>query len=198
MVQLQPGLKLADVRLRGLATPTLRARTAREASASEGRRSPLNMLVMAVLVVFAVALLPIWRPTGPAGVPLLVLSEAPQGIAHALAKGVDRGDFPANADVWAPQTWGSFLEWSVPRVRVALDSRIELFPPPVLVDANEVAAASGGWLSTLDVRKVFVLVVAADVAGGRQRADLETSQDWELFYEDDDGSIWLSTKPRRL
>src|SRR6185436_13937520 len=44
MVQLQPGLKLADVRVRGQAP--LRARTAREASASEARRSPLNMLVM--------------------------------------------------------------------------------------------------------------------------------------------------------
>jgi hypothetical protein len=198
MVQLQPGLKLADVRLRGLATPTLRARTAREASASEGRRSPLNMLVMAVLVVFAVALLPIWRPSGPAGVPALTLTEAPQGLAHALVKGVNRGDIEANADVWAPQTWGSFLEWAVPEVRVAIDSRIELFPPPVLADAGEIATASTGWLSTVDVRKPFVLVVAADAPGERQRADLENSQDWKLFYEDDDGSIWLSTKPRRL
>jgi hypothetical protein len=156
------------------------------------------MLVMAVLVVFSVALLPIWRPTGPAGVPLLTLTEAPQGIAHALAKGVNRGDIGANTYVWAPQTWGSFLEWAVPEVRVAIDSRIELFPPPVLADAAEIASASTGWLSTLDVRQVFVLVVAADAAGQRQRGDLEKSPDWKLFYEDDDGSIWLYTKPRRL
>src|SRR6185436_19038197 len=103
MVQLQPGLKLADVRVRGQAP--LRARTAREASASEARRSPLNMLVMVVLVVFAVALLPIWRPTGPSGVPALALTEAPQGIAHELLKLVDERTLPRGAQVWAPQTW---------------------------------------------------------------------------------------------
>jgi len=195
MVQLQPGLKLADVRIRGLRTPTLRARTAREASASEARRSPLNMLVMAVLVVFAVALLPIWRPTGPTGVPVLTLTEAPQGIAHQLAK-LAR-DAP-HTSVWAPQTWGSFIEWAVPEVEVAVDSRIELFPGPVLSDADEIASASPGWLSTLDVRKVSVAVVASDAAGDRQRADLAATSDWKLVYEDDDGSVWQYAKVRRL
>src|SRR5262249_53639855 len=110
MVQLQPGLKLADLRVRGAAP--LRARTAREASASESRRSPLNMLVMAVLVVFAVALLPFWRPTGAAGVPILALGDAPQGIAHRLQRMVDTGQLQPGAHVWAPQAWGSFLEWA--------------------------------------------------------------------------------------
>src|SRR6185436_14464349 len=104
-VQLQPGLKLADLRVPGRPALTLRARTAREASASEARRSPLNMLVMVVLVVFAVALLPIWRPTGPSGVPALALTEAPQGIAHELLKLVDERTLPRGAQVWAPQTW---------------------------------------------------------------------------------------------
>ena len=182
MVQLQPGLKLADVRFRGL--PTLRARTAREASASEARRSPLNMLVMGVLVVFAVALLPFWRPTGAAGVPILALSDAPQGIAAKLHK---LGD----VRVWAPQTWGSFLEWAAPKIRVALDSRIELFPPPVLADADEVAGAATGWLSTLAVRKVDVLVVRAGQAGAAQLRDLKAAGSWVQAYEDDDGSIWV-------
>ena len=182
MVQLQPGLKLADVRFRGL--PTLRARTAREASASEARRSPLNMLVMGVLVVFAVALLPFWRPTGAAGVPILALSDAPQGIAAKLHK-------LGNVRVWAPQTWGSFLEWAAPKIRVALDSRIELFPPPVLADADEVAGAATGWLSTLAVRKVDVLVVRAGQTSAAQLRDLKAAGSWVQAYEDDDGSIWV-------
>ena len=49
MVKLQPGLRLKDVKLAGL--PRLRARTAREASATEARRSPLNALVVVVLFV---------------------------------------------------------------------------------------------------------------------------------------------------
>jgi hypothetical protein len=189
MVQLQPGLKLADLRVRGRAP--LRARTAREASASESRRSPLNMLVMALLVVFAVALLPIWRPTGPAGVPILALSHAPQGIAEQLGRLVRQRDLPRGAQVWAPQTWASFLEWAAPEVRVALDSRIEIFPPPVLADADEIANASTGWLSTLQVRHALALVVAAGPEGDRQRAALESGSGWTNVYEDDEGSIWL-------
>jgi len=188
MVQLQPGLKLADVRFRGQAP--LRARTAREASVSEGRHSPLNMLVMVVLVIFAGALLPILRPTGPAGVPILTLTEAPQRIAAKLEKLVQSGDLSPNANVWAPQVWGSFLEWADPDLKVGLDSRIELFPPPLLADAAEIANASTGWLSTLEVRKVDALVVPAGQAGDRQRADL-TGAAWKLVYEDEEGSIWL-------
>jgi len=189
MVQLQPGLKLAHLSFRGRAP--LRARTAREASASEARRSPLNMLVMALLVVFAVALLPIWRPTGPAGVPILALSHAPQGIAEQLGRLVRQRDLPRGAQVWAPQTWASFIEWAAPEVRVAVDSRIELFPPPVLADADEIANAATGWLSTLQVRHVHALVVAAGPEGDRQREALESGAGWTNVYEDDEGSIWL-------
>ena len=192
MVQLQPGLKLADVRFRNL--PTLRARTAREASASEGRRSRVNLLVMVVLVIFAVALLPVLRPLGPAGVPVLTLTEAPQGIAHELTKLVRDGTIPPNARVWAPQTWGSFLEWAAPGVRVAVDSRIELFPPPVLADADEVASAGPGWLTTLALRRVSALIIAAGQAGAPQRAELGASPGWKQVYSDDDGSIWVQLR----
>ena len=192
MVQLQPGLKLADVRIPGRPALTLRARTAREASASEARRSPLNMAVMAVLVVFAVALLPIWRPAGKAGVPILALSHAPQGIAAQLQHLLDRHQIDPGARVWAPQTWGSFLEWAVPDLRVALDSRIELFPPPVLADADEIANAGTGWLSTLEVRRVDALVVPAGSAGADQVGALQApGSRWRLVYSDDDGMLWM-------
>jgi hypothetical protein len=189
MVQLQPGLRLADLpRIRAL--PSLRARTAREASASEERRSPLNAIVIGVLAVTAIALLPLWRPTGPAGVPAAVLSEAPQGIAHKLAALINAGELPRDARVWAPQTWGSFLEWAVPHVRVAIDSRIELFPPPVLADADEVAMGAHGWLSTVEVRRALALVIPAD-APTVIVSDLEASTNWEKVYADSDGAIWV-------
>ena len=190
MVQLQPGLRLADLR-QIPALPALRARTAREASASEARRSPLNGIVIGVLAFAAVALLPVWRPAGPAGVPILTLTHAPQGIAAELAKLVDERVLPRGGQVWAPQIWGSFLEWAVPQVRVGVDSRVELFPPPVLADADEIANASTGWLSTLQVRHVLALVVAAGPEGARQRASLEAGSGWGKVYEDDEGSIWL-------
>jgi hypothetical protein len=190
MVQLQPGLKLADVRLRGV--PQLRARTAREASASEGRRSRLNLLVMVVLVIFAVALLPILRPTGPAGVPVLALSDAPQGIVAQLRHFLDTRQLDPGAHVWAPQVWGSFLEWAVPELRVGVDSRIELFPPPVLADADEIARAGTGWLSTLEVRRVDALVLPAGAdTAAHVRALQAPGSPWRLVYSDDDGMLWM-------
>ena len=191
MVQLQPGLKLADVRVGKL--PTLRARTAREASASENRRSPLNAAVVVVLALAAVLLLPLWRPAGPAGVPALTLTYAPQGIAGELAHLIDRGSLPRGARVWAPQTWGSFLEWAVPEVRVAIDSRVELFPPPVLIDTDEVAGGGTGWLSTLTVRRVDALVLSTDDATVSKLQELDRSPMWKRVYGDDDGTIWLRT-----
>jgi hypothetical protein len=188
MVQLQPGLRLADVRVRGAAP--LRARTAREASASEARRSPLNILVVAVLLVFAVALLPFWRPVGRAGVPILALTEAPQGIAAKLRAMVAGPELHPGGHVWAPQTWGSFLEWAVPGVRVGVDSRIELFPQPVLADADEIANASTGWVSTLQVRNVDALVIPAGPLNDRQFEDLGRAG-WRKVYADDDGTVWV-------
>lgn len=190
LVQLQPGLKLADVRVPVMPRLQLRARTAREASASEARRSPLNLAVMIVLVFFSVALLPVLRPNGPAGVPVLALSHAPQGIAAKLRKLLDSGAFKPGVHVWAPQTWGSFLEWAVPDVLVGLDSRVELFPPPVLADADEIAAAGTGWLSTLDIRGVHLLVTPSGPDGVAEAGALQTAPGWKLVYSDDDGTIW--------
>lgn len=191
MVQLQPGLRLADVPVG--AFPRLRARTAREASASEARRSPLNAAVIAVLGLAAVALLPVWRPSGAAGVPAAVLSDAPQGIARELAALVKKGTLPRDARVWAPQTWGSFLEWAAPEVRVAIDSRIELFPSPVIADAGEITSGATGWLDTLKLRGVQALVVDNPQNLSIIQNLLASKTDWKQVYMDDEGWIFLAT-----
>jgi hypothetical protein len=179
VVALQPGLRLADVRLpRG---PVLRARTAREASLSEARRSPLNALVVVVLAVAAVALLPVWRPLGPAGVPVATLSHAPQGLAAELRSMVLRGR------AWVPQTWASWFEFAAPEVAVPVDSRIELFPGDLWADAERVATGADGWQEILAGHFVAAIVVSAD-----QHTLLAalTAAGWVKVYEDGDGSIW--------
>jgi hypothetical protein len=187
MVALQPGLRLADVRIRGL--PTVRARTAREASASEARRSPLNAALPAMLIVFGLALLPLWRPVGAAGVPLLALSHAPQGIAAELRRLFEAGTLGPGSHVWNPQTWGSWLEFAVPDAGYAVDSRIELFPADLWVDVNTAANGFGEWLSIFDKHSADVIVLEADQA--RLEPVLEASPEWTLQYRDADGSIWL-------
>ena len=74
-----------------------------------------------------VALLPVWRPIDPAtGAPVGVLVDAPPGITARCAT------WPSPATgVFNPQPWGSWFEFALPDLPVAIDSRIELFPAQV-------------------------------------------------------------------
>lgn len=163
-------------------------------AAQSERRSPANGALIIALVAAGVALLPAWRPVGSAGVPIGTLSHAPQGIAGELRELVVHGDLPNRAHVWNPQAWGSWLELAVPETLVAVDSRIELFPPDVWREADEVARGAADWSSILDRYRVDAVIVpaappAAPDAG--LAAAIESSTDWELAYRDDDGSIYI-------
>ncbi len=167
------------------------------ATARDRRPSTLNGVVMGLLIVAGIALLPFWRPTGPAGVPLATLSYAPQGIADYLRHlGVRFTSIPPR--VWAPQHWGSWLELEAPYLAYAVDSRIELFPTPVWADYDRVEVAAADrlvlppdWAQVLDRDRVGLVVTdaATNVA-------LETALSracWGRVYTDSDGSIWGRT-----
>jgi hypothetical protein len=189
MVQLQPGLKLADVRVPGIPGLRLRARTAREASASESRRSPLNAILAALLILAGVALLPAWRPAGPSGVPVGVLSYAPAGAAIDYL----RSDAGPGLHIWNPQSWGSWLELIAPEHQYAVDSRIELFPADLWSDVDRVRNASGDWRSILDRYGVDAVIVPADDAA--LDAALDGATGWSRAQADADATIWRRTKP---
>jgi hypothetical protein len=154
------------------------------------RRSRLNAAIGALLLLAVLAILPTWRPMGPAGAPIGLLTEAPQGIAAELASGRVSG-----TNAWNPQLWGSWLELTAPTVKVATDSRIELFPPEIWDEADQVASAQGAWLDTLARHGVDIVVTSARPAGPLDQA-LTDSHAWTLAYRDHDGSIWVrSTGP---
>jgi hypothetical protein len=130
-------------------------------------------------------LLPAWRPVGRAGVPLGTLTQAPQDLAVVLPETLSR--FGVNA--WVPQAWASWFEFAAPGATIAVDSRIELYPPSVWSDAELVASASGDWLGVLDRYRADVVVVSADQT--RLAAGLATAPAWRRLYFNNDGSIWL-------
>lgn len=187
MVALQPGLKLSDAAAVGL--PRVRARTAREASASETRASPLNAVLMVLLVFLGVVMLPALRDVGPAGVPNGTLSAAPQGIAAELREFLEKGVLKPGDRVWNPQRWGSWLEFAVPELRYAVDSRIELFSADLWVDVQTWANANGEWLSIPDKYGANVLLVEW---GQTQLYDiLVASPSWRLCGSaEGEGWIW--------
>ena len=146
----------------------------------------LNVVVVAFLVLVAVVEMPVWRPIGPAGVPLGSLTYAPQSLADRL------GRLPSELrlgvlNAWNPQVWGSWLELAVPAYRYGVDSRIELFPKSVWDDYDAIHA---GDIGLLDRAGVSVVVTDHDVDATLEAA-LRASDRWATAFEGCDGDIWV-------
>jgi hypothetical protein len=145
---------------------------------------------MALLILAGVALLPLWRPASTNGVPAATLSDAPQYLG-AYLRTLTPGS--GNPNVWAPQQWGSWIEFIAPNWKVAVDSRIELFPPDTWADNTLVAQVDGSWREIVDRYAVEVIVIDAhDLALSTK---LEGQPGWQLVYADDEAAIWRRESP---
>jgi hypothetical protein len=141
-----------------------------------------NAGIAVAIVLAAVAALPVWRPVDPGtGAPQGTLSFAPPGITAALAGAAGPADRILN-----PQPWGSWLEFAVPQAKVAIDSRVELFPTEVWDDYVRITAGIEGWDTIVSRWGVTIAVVTADNVGLRDRL---VSAGWTEIYADADGSV---------
>jgi hypothetical protein len=78
----------------------------------------------------------------------------------------------------------------VPDVKVAIDSRIEVFPAKVWDDYDNLAAAGHGWSETLDSWGATIVVGARE--GERALIDaLSADPNWRQVYSDPDGVIFV-------
>jgi hypothetical protein len=144
----------------------------------------LNVGVAVLIVLAGIALLPGWRPLDPGlAAPQGVLTSAPSGITAALRGLARPGDRLFN-----PQPWGSWFEFALPDLPVAIDSRTEFFPVAVWDAYESVAAGVEGWSGQLTDWGVTIAVVQTGdtVLGARLSA-----AGWRSAYSDDDGSILL-------
>jgi len=148
-----------------------------------GRR--INTAIVAALVIVGVVLLPIWRPTDPGlGAPQGVLTDAPSGITAALRVTARPGDRLFN-----PQPWGSWLEFALPELPVAIDSRIELFPVATWSDFETVASGRDGWQSIVERWGVTLMLVPK----GDALADELKTEGWQRIYDGADGLLYART-----
>jgi hypothetical protein len=88
------------------------------------------------------------------------------------------------------QIWGSWFELVLPRNKVFVDSRIELYPDSIWNQYYSVSAGRQGWQSILDRWRVHIVVISL----GQQEALLpfiRRDSAWRLVFEDDDGLIFL-------
>jgi len=146
----------------------------------------LNVVVAAAIVLAGIVLLPAWRPVDPGlDAPVGVVGEAPPGITAALrdlARPRDR--------LFDPQTWGSWFEFALPGLPVAIDSRIELFPPAVWDAYENVVSGGEGWSGQL--RDWGVTIVVVPHANTAMVARLSAAG-WNVVYTDPDGSVLVAS-----
>ena len=141
-----------------------------------------NAFLVGLLVVAGVALLPWWRPIDPGTqAPLAVLTDAPSGITAVL-----RATATSDDRILNHQAWGSWLEYAVPVATVAIDSRIELYPPEVWDRYEQVMAGAGGWQEQVEAWGVTLVVLEAEATATRDRF---LAEGWRSIHEDDDGVI---------
>ena len=145
----------------------------------------LNLGVVGALILVGVLLLPVWRATDPAiGAPARVVGDAPAGITAALRQLARPGD-----RLFDPQPWGSWFEFALPDLPVAIDSRIELFPIDVWHAYEGIVAGTDGWQVELHDWGVTIVVVRDQDADLARRL---TAAGWNAVYTDLDGSVFVA------
>jgi hypothetical protein len=145
----------------------------------------INVGIVGVMILAGVILVPWWRPTDPGtNAPDGAVGFAPPGITSALrdlSRPTDR--------IFNPQNWGSWFEYALPDVPVAVDSRIELFPAAVWDGYQNVLAGVDGWQAQLDRWGVTIAVVSDADAGFKARL---SAAGWRKAFSDDDGFVFLA------
>ena len=143
----------------------------------------LNVIVAGAIVVVGIAFLPAWRPIDPAlDAPAGLVADAPPGVTASLREIARPGDRLFN-----PQAWGSWFEFAVPDLPVAIDSRIELYPTQVWDDYATVAAGRDGWQALLD--RWGVTLIAVDSADSAAQ-DRLAAAGWSRVFGDASGSLF--------
>jgi hypothetical protein len=142
----------------------------------------LNLGIAGMFVLAAIAFLPLWRPyDAKLDAPFEFLTWAPPGITASLRELAVPGDH-----VFNPQEWGSWFEYEIPTVLVAMDSRIELYPAKVWDDYDGVIAGREGWQDRIESWGVTIAVMAKR---DQAMADRLAAIGWRSVYSDKDGSI---------
>jgi hypothetical protein len=173
----------------GCAAPVIIAELLSESPAAE--REPragspvLNLAVVAVLALAIVAMLPFWRGTDPASGAPKILIEAPQTLAEAVQSAA-----PAGARLWVSQVWGSYFEFEVPKDRVFVDSRIEIYPDAVWNDYMSASNAGPGWQAILSRWQVDAVVLSREQSGALLDA-MRGDPAWHLVLETDQGAVFV-------
>jgi hypothetical protein len=154
-------------------------------SARPERASAANGAIVIVLIALGfLLLLPLRGGSALMGPPGL-LTDAPPGITAALVGKVGPRD-----RIWNAQAWGSWFEFALPGVPVAVDSRIEVIPPGAWADHLALSAGAPDWETILDRWQVTVVVARRTEQAGLIPL-MQASPRWRISYEDAQGVVFV-------
>ncbi|MGA7733086.1 MAG: hypothetical protein WCD37_17650 [Chloroflexia bacterium] len=148
---------------------------------------PLNLALVAILLVGAVLYTPLWRQANP-----LVPAHAKEALAEStpakLAAFLKSGSVPA--PIFNYMEWGGYLEWELyPRYQLFIDGRFEARQVQVWRDYLSISRGRADWQQTLDHYGARTLVLNKDF-----QADLlpflTQSPTWHKVYEDKQGLVF--------
>ena len=148
------------------------------------RASPVNGAIVIVLALVGIVLLPGWRGGSALAGPPGLLTDAPPGITAALIGRVGPSD-----RIWNAQAWGSWLEFALPGVPIAVDSRIEVIPTAAWDDHIALSGGASDWQAILDRWKVTV-VVASRTEQAALIPLIQASSAWTVIHADADGLVF--------
>jgi hypothetical protein len=145
----------------------------------------LNAAIVVLFIVVGIVLLPVWRHVDSRlDAPEGILLYAPPGITATLRDLARPGD-----RVFNPQEWGSWFEFALPDLPVAMDSRIEFYPADVWRDYDNVLAGREGWQARIVSWAPTIAVIAKR---DQLIVDRFTGIGWRSVYSDADGSIMVA------
>ena len=139
-----------------------------------------NVAVLAVLVFCALASLPWLREALPIPAARRVLVNASQTPLTAATVLCGAGQ---DARLFNSMSYGSYLEWACPGLRVFIDTRIELYPTSLWQDYFTASSAQFGWEKVFSRYGINTVLISKQEQGPLVEAVKGTGR-WQTVYED--------------
>ncbi len=152
-------------------------------------RGKMNALLLAILILFTIISLPWFRSFFPAWNERRSILRKYTPI-EATAYICER--LPSDARVFSELSYSSYLIWGCPRLRVFVDTRIELYSEQEWLDYISISAARYTWQRLLDQYQITHLL-AHRKEQPHLIAAAEESPCWQVIYQDDVSVVFART-----
>jgi hypothetical protein len=160
---------------------------------AEDRPRPINLVLAAILSLLVLFSLPWLRAVSPlvrSSNLSLIDNDTPVGAARFLTS----HDFEGN--MFNTQSFGSYLELTVPEHPTFIDSRIEIFTQDLWSDYADLISAAPGWEDIIEQREIGYAVLHTKPLSDLMVA-MDESTRWSRVYSDKLSAVYVLSNPNK-